>query len=149
MREVFPIVPAPASTVLVSLALLLPVLLILLYLVLAPRLVRFELSPEGLAIRGELYGRRIPARELIVDHARPVDLRTDTDRRLARRTNGVGLPGYRSGWFRLANGEKALVFVTDQSRVVYIPTRRGYAVLLSVERPEEFINRLRLATFRG
>jgi hypothetical protein len=149
MREVFPIVPAPASSVLVSLALLLPVLLILLYLVLAPRLVRFELSPEGLAIRGELYGRRIPARELMVDQARPVDLRTDTDRRLARRTNGVGLPGYRSGWFRLANGEKALVFVTDQSRVVYIPTRQGYAVLLSVEQPEEFINRLRLATFRG
>ena len=149
MREVFPIVPAPATTVLVSLALLLPVLLILLYLLLAPRLVRFEVSPEGLHIRGELYGRRIPAGELMADQARPVDLRTDTARRLARRTNGVGLPGYRSGWFRLANGEKALVFVTDQSRVVYLPTRRGYAVLLSVERPEEFINRLRLATFRG
>jgi hypothetical protein len=149
MREVFPIVPAPATTVLVSLALLLPVLLILLYLVLAPKLVRFEVSPEGLHIRGELYGRRIPAGELMLDQARAVDLRTDTARRLARRTNGVGLPGYRSGWFRLANGEKALVFVTDQSRVVYLPTRQGYAVLLSVERPEEFLNRLRLATFRG
>ena len=149
MREVFPIVPDPATTVLVSLALLLPVLLILLYLVLAPKLVRFEVSPEGLHIRGELYGRRIPAGELMLDQARAVDLRTDTARRLARRTNGVGLPGYRSGWFRLANGEKALVFVTDQSRVVYLPTRQGYAVLLSVERPEEFLNRLRLATFRG
>jgi len=149
MREVFPIVPAPATTVLVSLALLLPVLLILLYLVLAPKLVRFEVSPEGLHIRGELYGRRIPAGELMLDQARAADLRTDTARRLARRTNGVGLPGYRSGWFRLANGEKALVFVTDQSRVVYLPTRQGYAVLLSVERPEEFLNRLRLATFRG
>lgn len=149
MREVFPIVPASTSTYLTSLALLLPVVLILLYLVLAPRLVRFELSPEGLAIRGELYGRRIPAGELLAGQARPVDLRADSDRRLARRTNGVGLPGYRSGWFRLANGEKALVFVTDQSRVVYIPTRQGYSVLLSVERPQEFINRLRALTGLG
>lgn len=149
MREVFPIVPAPASTLLVTLALLLPVLLILAYLVMAPRLVRFELSPEGLHIRGELYGRKIPASELLTGQARPIDLRTDTDRRLARRTNAVGLPGYRSGWFRLANGEKALVFVTDQSRVVYIPTRRGYSVLLSVEQPQEFINRLRALAGAG
>lgn len=132
-----------------SLALLTPVLLILLYLILAPKLVRFELSPEGLHIRGELYGRRIPAGELLADQAIAVDLRTDTDRRLVRRTNGIGLPGYRSGWFRLANGEKALVFVTDQSRVVYIPTRQGYPVLLSVERPQEFLYRLRALAASG
>jgi hypothetical protein len=28
--------------------------------------------------------------------------------------------------------------VTDQKRIVYIPTTDGYSVMLSVERPEEF-----------
>jgi hypothetical protein len=39
----------------------------------------------------------------------------------------------------LKNGEKALVFVTDPSRVVRIPTTDGYSVLMSVAAPDEFI----------
>lgn len=145
MRQEFPIVAPPLSTLLFSLLILAPVLLILLYLLFAPRLVRFEVSPEGLRIRGEIYGRLIPAAELDLENARAVDLTADPDRRLGRRTNGIGLPGYASGWFRLKNGEKSLVFVTDKTRVAYIPTRQGYSVLLSVERPHEFLSILRLA----
>jgi hypothetical protein len=145
MRQEFPIVPPPASTLIFSLVLLLPVLVILLYLLFAPRFVKFEVSPEGLRIRGEIYGRRIPARDLILEEARPIDLTADPDRRLGGRTNGIGMPGYASGWFRLSNGEKSLVFVTDKTRVAYIPTRRGYSVLVSVERPQEFLSVLRLA----
>ena len=51
----------------------------------------------------------------------------------------VGLPGYSEGWFRLVNGEKALLFVTDRSRVVYIPTKDGYSILLSTSKPEELL----------
>ncbi len=145
MRQEFPIVAPPAGTLVFSLALLLPVLVILLYLVFAPRLVKFEVSPEGLRIRGEIYGRLIPATDLDLEHARPVDLTADPDRRLGRRTNGIGMPGYASGWFRLKNGENSLVFVTDKTRVAYIPTRQGYSVLVSVERPHEFLSVLRLA----
>ena len=29
------------------------------------------------------------------------------------RTMGTGLPGYRAGWFRLRNGEKALLYLTE------------------------------------
>ena len=54
------------------------------------------------------------------------------------RTNGAGLPGYAAGWFKLRNKEKALVFLTDRSRVVYIPTNKDYSVLLSVREAEEF-----------
>ena len=103
------------------------------------------MSPAGLRIRGELYGRKIPGDKLVLGHAKPLDLNTDTAYRLRWRTNGVGMPGYKSGWFRLENGEKSLVFVTDQSRVAYIPTTEGFSVLLSVERPQEFLNRLRQA----
>jgi hypothetical protein len=145
MRQEFPIVAPSPGTLAFSLAILLPVLVILLYLVFAPRLVKFEVSPEGLRIRGEIYGRLIPASDLDVEHACPVDLTADPDRRLSRRTNGIGMPGYASGWFRLKNGEKSLVFVTDKTRVAYIPTRQGYSVLVSVERPQEFLSVLRLA----
>jgi hypothetical protein len=58
------------------------------------------------------------------------------------RTVGTALPGYRSGWFRLANGEKALVYVTDPSRVVYVPTTDGYSLLLSVAETDQFVDRL-------
>jgi hypothetical protein len=53
-----------------------------------------------------------------------------------RRTFGTGLPGYQAGWFRLESGEKALLYLTDRSRAVYIPTTAGYSVLLSPENPD-------------
>jgi hypothetical protein len=56
---------------------------------------------------------------------------------------GTGLPGYRSGWFRLRNGEKALLYLTDTSRAVYVPTTAGYGVLLSPQNPDEFVAALR------
>jgi hypothetical protein len=102
------------------------------------RNVRFEVSNEGLRIGGGMYGRTIPASSLVVDGAKVLDLRRDCNYQLRWRTNGAGLPGYQAGWFKLRNGEKSLCFVTDTSRIVYVPTTEGYSVLLSVARPEEF-----------
>ena len=66
----------------------------------------------------------------------------DSEFKPIRRTNGIGLPGYSAGWFKLANGEKALLFVTDRGKVVYMPTTDGYSVLLSTVNPEEFLESL-------
>jgi len=104
---------------------------------------KFEISSDGLKISAFLYGRSIPARDLDVARARAMDLNVDSDHQLARKTNGNGLPGYKAGWFRMANGDKALAFITDDSRVVCIPTRQDYTVLLSVENPQEFLRVLR------
>lgn len=145
MSDVFQLVPASDKTlwVLGGIALLLIGLLCLLgYLAYSSRHVRFEISPEGLTISDRLYGRTISAESLVVEEARRVDLRGVSEYRLRIRTNGVGLPGYRAGWFRLRSGEKALVFVTDLEQVVYVPTREGYSVLLSVVAPEEFLEAL-------
>ncbi len=109
----------------------------------ASRHVKFEVSPEGLVIRGDLYGRRLPAGALLTEEARAVDLTVSPNYRPVWRTNGAGLPGYGSGWFQLGNGDKALIFVTDKQRVVYLPTREGYAVLLSVAEPERFLAALK------
>ena len=53
--------------------------------------------------------------------------------------NGIGLPGYHSGWHRLRCRRTALVFLSRSSRAVYVPTKRGHAVLIGVDRPDEFL----------
>jgi hypothetical protein len=107
--------------------------------VVSSRTARFEISPEGLRLRGDLYGRLIPADQLRGLSARRVDFAANPEWTPQRRTMGTGLPGYRAGWFRLRNGEKALVYLTDANRAVYIPTSAGYSVLLSPSEPDAFL----------
>jgi hypothetical protein len=102
----------------------------------------FEVSHDGLRIQGDIYGRLIPATELIADSVQRVDILHGGLRPVVR-VGGTSLPGYRSGWFQLSNGSKALLYVTDPERVVYIPTRQGYSVLLSVADADQFVNELR------
>ncbi|HYK82790.1 MAG TPA: PH domain-containing protein [Gemmatimonadales bacterium] len=99
----------------------------------------FEVSPLGLRLRGDFYGRLIPPSQLRGGAARVLDMRATPQYRPTRRTLGTGLPGYAAGWYRLASGEKALLFVTDWSHVVYVPTRSGYAVLLSPTEPQALV----------
>lgn len=146
MKQIFPIIPATTT----PWAVLIPVFVLLLGLVVlfawfaySTRHVRCEVSSDGVKIAGDIYGRMIPARDLVTAQARALDLTKDTDYALARRTNGTGLPGYKAGWFRLRNGEKALAFVTDAKSVAYVPTRAGYAVLVSVAEPARFLEALR------
>ena len=41
------------------------------------------------------------------------------------KSNGYALPGFRSGWFRLRNWQKAFVATSDGERVLWLPTSRG------------------------
>ena len=146
MRETFPIVPGSVSILWILAPISLIVLGALGLLVASlsgARTARFEVSEEGLRLRGDLYGRLIPAADLRGEAARPVDLRSETELAPVWRTLGTAVPGYRAGWFRLRNREKALLYVTDSSRVVYLPTRAGYVVLLSVADPSAFIASVR------
>jgi hypothetical protein len=104
---------------------------------------RFEVSDAGLRLTGDLYGRTIPASDLRGGAAHRININETGDLQPVRRTLGTGLPGYRAGWFRLRNGEKALLYVTDATKVVYIPTRLDYSVLLSPEDPEGLLNAIR------
>lgn len=141
----FPIAPSPFSWwAALPLILVLTVAALISYAtLLAPRFVRFEVSPESLRIRGDIYGRSIPRDRLLLEKARSVNLASDADVRPTMRTNGIGLPNYKSGWFRLKNGDKALAFITDGSRVAYIPTTDGYTLLASVPEPARLIDTLR------
>ncbi len=156
MESVFTLVPPPGNT---STVLWIPVVLVLLISLVGVLVVyeslsgargsTFTLSPTGLVIRGGLRGRSIEAAQLRGALARVVDMGAETGLSPRRRTAGTGLPGFRSGWWRLANGEKALVYVTTTDRVVHVPTTAGSSVLLSVTEPGRFVARLREAAAAG
>jgi Bacterial PH domain len=124
--------------------LLLAALVFLGYLLYAVHNVSFAVTGEGLKISGGMYGRTIPKSALKVEEARVIDLTSGGGELTPkRRTNGVGMPGFQSGWFKLENGQKALLFLSQRHHAVYIPTTEGYALLVSPEQPDAFLEALR------
>lgn len=145
-ERVFPIIPAGNGVSWVAGGILLLLLVLcglMVFLVYSARHVQFTVSAEGLRISGDLYGRLVPPGKLKTEAARVVDLRLDDALQLSLRTNGAAFPGYSSGWYRLKNGEKALCFLTDRSRVVYVPTTDGYSVLMSTADPAALLAAVR------
>lgn len=141
----FPIAPVSPGGMwgIVAVVLLLVALAILFAAIaLSPRRATFVISSDGIRIKRALYGRTVPGESLDVEKARQVDLTREKSLQPVLRTNGIGLSGYSEGWFKLRNGEKALLFVTDRSRVVYVPTNLGYSMMLSVSDPERFLSAL-------
>ena len=140
--EVFSISPASAKPLwflaIITLILTL-VLAVLVYTGYSSLNSRVELTSDRLRLVGDLWGRSIPLESLLVSEADIINLDRQSPYSLKRRTLGTGLPGYASGWFRLRNGEKALVYLTRSDRLVYLPTSLGYTLMLSVEQPEKFI----------
>jgi hypothetical protein len=146
MIDTFPIVPGQVRILWLALPILtiaIAGIAVVVYSLSASRTARFEVSPDGLRLRGDFYGRLIPARSLRLDQARVVDLRNEPTLEPVVRTVGTAIGGYRAGWFRLRDGERALLYVTDPTRVAYVPTADGYAVLLSVPDPAAFLASLR------
>jgi hypothetical protein len=145
MERIFGIVPAssgPYTAIwIISIAVILILLLVAVFFISTghqSRCLKFTINDEGLRLHPGLYGRFIPREDIDTEGVRVMNLNVDTEYQPKWRTNGAGLPGFASGWFKLANKEKALVFLTDRNRVVYIPTNRDYSVLLSVREAEEF-----------
>ncbi len=141
-ERVFPIIPSGSGVFWVAgpvLFLMLAGAVFLLYVTTSSRRVSFRISPQGLRISGDIYGRMVPAARLRPAQARVVNLKLDSALQPKLRTNGTGMPGYSAGWFRLRNGEKALLFVTDRTRVAYLPTADGYSLLMSTPEPEELL----------
>jgi hypothetical protein len=143
---VFPMIPAASKSLwffaIISLVLV-GVLVLMLWLAWSMQHVRFTVSNEGLRLQGDLYGRLIPLKSLKLDEAVVTNLNTDKDHQPKWRTMGTGLPGYAAGWFKLCNGQKGLLYITDRTRVARIPTTEGYTVLLSVAEPEALIDALK------
>ena len=120
-------------------------IVIVLILIFAFRNPEFSIGASDLVISNSFFGRSIPLSQLDRASARIVDLASDTELQPVLRTNGVGLPGYKAGWFRLRNDGKALVFMGSGSSAVRIGTTEGYDVLLAPDDPQAFLAALKAA----
>jgi len=109
------------------------------------QLPKIELGTDGIRIAGTVFGRTIPLARLELDRARRVDIAASPELRPKWRTMGIGLPGYRAGWFSLQDGEKALLFATDDRNLIYIPTKDDYALMITPSDPGAFLGSLRAA----
>jgi len=148
MQETFPMIPAGNGmawlTGVVALVLV-AVLGLLAWMAVAAKHVDFVVEPGRLAIRGGPYGRGIALSDLDLERARVVDLSQESDLRARWKTNGAAMPGLAMGWFRLKDKSKALLFVTDKSRVLHVPTRLGWSLQLSTAEPERLLESLKRA----
>jgi len=73
-----------------------------------------------------------------------VDLKKEPGLKPRIRTFGIGLPGYKLGWFKLANGAKAFLAVTsNNNEAVVIKLLNGTYVILSPKNFTGFINTLK------
>ena len=101
------------------------------------------LDATGLEVATTFYRRRFAAGDLDLRAARVVDLDERPELRPGLKTNGVGFPGFASGWYRLRGGGKALVAIAGGPRVVWLPTRKGHDLLLQPPQPQALLDRLR------
>ena len=101
------------------------------------------LDTDGIEVATTFYTRRLAWGELRLDEARVVDLDEHTQLKPLWKTNGAALPGFRSGWFRLRNREKALVAMIGGPRVTWVPTTRGFGLMLQPRQPQALLDQLR------
>jgi hypothetical protein len=107
---------------------------------------RLQLSQDGLEVVTTFYRQRLGLRDLRVDRARVVSLGEHPELKPMLKTNGYSLPGFRSGWFRLRNLQRAFVALAGGDRVLWLPTNAGYDLLLQPRQPQALLERLREVT---
>lgn len=154
--QIFPIKPPPRSTMVFAWAVVagliglmiyfmkmiegmgwlmgsifLPIIVVFIIVAMATKKTRFEISNKGLDISGDWCGETLSWRDLDVATARIVQFNDEPGFKPKWKTAGLAMPGYCSGWFRLHNKTKALIFLTDKNEAVLVPTRKDYSVLLS------------------
>lgn len=96
---------------------------------------------EGkLHIKAGFFHQRVKLTEII--QPRITNLGLERDILPRKRRNGLRLPGYQVGWFTLNNKARAFVILTARNPVVYLPTKNGFSLLLSLKEPETFLKQL-------
>jgi hypothetical protein len=104
---------------------------------------RLRIDPAGIEIDTTLYRRRLSWPQLDLAAARVIDIDEHPEGKPMLKTNGYALPGFRSGWFRARDFSRLFVAVAGGSRLLRIPTRLGYALLLQPADPQALLARLR------
>jgi hypothetical protein len=113
----------------------LPITAVVLYQV---RSISISLESGELTVGGGAYKTTVPVNTIDLNA-----ITSDLPRGIMGfRTNGVGMPGFRLGWFRSTNGRKVFVSATG-SDLLYLPTSGPYDVVLSTPQKAELVSQLR------
>ncbi len=119
--------------------------LLLVFLLLAMQRRSVVLEGAMLDVRAALYRKRVATAELDLARARIVDLGERTELRPWLKSNGMAMPGFHAGHFRLRGDfGKAFCLLTQRERVLWLPLQDGkQQLLLSLERPQALLEALR------
>ena len=104
---------------------------------------RLRLDASGLDIVTTLYHQQLSLCELQLDAARVVDIDERPEFKPMFKSNGMAMPGFRSGWFRSRTFKKLFVASAGGRRLLWLPTTRGHALLLQPRHPQLLLERLR------
>ena len=107
------------------------------------RLHRIAIDTDGLQVATTFYKQHLRWSELQLNQARVVDLDERTELRPLLKTNGTALPGFQSGWFRMRNRGKVFVARAGGTRLLWLPTSRGFDLLLQPRQPRALLQQLR------
>ena len=115
------------------------------YFLFGGHLSNVTLAEGVLQVDVPIYGRSIPLDRVDFASPRVIDMTESREVRLTFRTNGLGVPGYLLGWFRVARDGRALVSLTDRSTVVWVRLTDGTILLFSLRDPDAFLQALQAA----
>ena len=87
------------------------------------------------------YGVTLPRTDILPAGIRQWDRDEEPGLMPDLRSNGIGMPGFQLGWFRLKDGKKALV-AAGQGDWVVIPTRQDYLIMVTTEDAGKLIKAL-------
>lgn len=121
----------------VSIGVLLPMVLAFSWMFYKVNDSKLVISADSLTLDVPFYGFSIPLTEIDLDEITRVDWGKSPELKPNLRANGIGMPGFQLGWFRLANEQKAFVATTSTDNIVSIPTKRNYPLILSLQNPEK------------
>lgn len=102
---------------------------------------QLEWDDNSVSFNVPLYSQDFTVSDIDWQASYIADLAIQTQLQPKWRINGLGLPGYALGWFKLQNGNKALLSVvaaeSGTQKVVIVPIiDKDYVIMISVEQPD-------------
>jgi hypothetical protein len=108
-----------------------------------------HVDAQGIRVQSTFFSTQVALGQLLLAQARVVDLEEHTELRPMLKTRGYGLPGFRSGWYRLRDKHKAFVATADSRLVLWLPSIAGHGLLLDVLDPQGLLRQLRELAAHG
>ncbi|MGI2259642.1 PH domain-containing protein [Shewanella sp. GXUN23E] len=130
--------PLPAAAKSISVVLVLGLTLIFSWAWYKAQSAEVSLNMTQFRLDVPFYGETLARSELIAGGVREINLNEEPGLKPDLRTNGMGMPGFQLGWFRLDDGQKALMAVGTGTQVL-IPTHKGYVIIVSTSDAERLI----------